>query len=156
VLHDRANVTESVQTDAQVPTRRHILVVEDNDADVFLLKEAIALHKLNVGVHVVENGALAISYIESIDGNPVSDGPCLCLLDMNLPLRSGPEVLRHLRRSQRLAAIPAIVMTSSRSQTEREEIMRLGASAYFHKPITYGEFMDIGNVLRCFLPASHA
>lgn len=145
-------MTESVQTETPEPDRPHILVVEDNDADIFLLKEAIAMHKLNVGVHVVENGALAISYIESIDENPAAAGPCLCLLDMNLPLRSGPEVLRHLRRSQRLAAIPAIVMTSSKSPTEREAIMRLGASAYFHKPISYSEFMDIGKVLGCFLP----
>lgn len=134
----------------------HILVVEDNDADVFLLREAISLHKIGVSLHVVENGALAISYIESVDTDPAAACPLLCLLDMNLPLRSGPEVLRRMRQSKRMSKVPAIVMTSSRSQNEREDIIRLGASAYFHKPISYGDFMEIGNLLRCYLPAETA
>ena len=131
---------------------RHILVVEDNDADVFLLKEAVSLYKLGVELHVVENGALAIAYIEKADHDAASLCPSLCLLDMNLPLKGGAEVLRSLRASSRMAQVPAIVMTSSRSQPERDEIMRLGASAFFHKPISYSEFMDIGKLMRSFLP----
>lgn len=129
-----------------------ILVVEDNEADVFLLKEAISLHKLAVEMQVVENGALAIAYIENTDKDSAAPCPCLCLLDMNLPLKSGADVLRSLRVSSRMAKVPAIVMTSSRSRLERDEIMRLGASAFFHKPISYSEFMDIGKLLRSFLP----
>jgi len=145
-------VTKFPQTEARPPDQLHILVVEDNDADVFLLREAISLHKLPVDLHIVENGALAIAYIENADNNSAAPCPCLCLLDMNLPLKGGPEVLRHLRKSKRLSAIPAIVMTSSKSQNEREEIIRLGASAYFHKPISYGDFMEIGILMRSFLP----
>ena len=131
---------------------RKILVVEDNDADVFLLQEAVSLYKLGVDLHVVENGALAIAYIENADRDVAAPCPCLCLLDMNLPLKGGAEVLRCLRASSRMAQVPAIVMTSSRSQQERDEIMRLGASAFFHKPISYSEFMDIGKLMRSFLP----
>lgn len=133
-----------------------ILVVEDNDADVFLLREAVSLYKLGVELHVVENGALAIAYIERADNDADTPCPCLCLLDMNLPLRGGAEVLHTLRTSRRMAAVPAIVMTSSRSQPERDEIMRLGASAFFHKPISYSEFMDIGKLMRSFLPGAKA
>jgi len=131
---------------------RHVLVVEDNDADVFLLREAVALHKLEVELHVVENGALAITYIEEADKDSAAPCPSLCLLDMNLPLKSGAEVLGRLRSSQRMSAVPAIVMTSSRSQNERDAIMRLGASAFFHKPITFNEFMEIGALMRSLLP----
>jgi CheY-like chemotaxis protein len=131
---------------------RRILVVEDNDADVFLLKEAVSLYKLSVELHVLENGALAIAYIESADNDDAALCPSLCLLDMNLPLKGGADVLRCLRASSRMAQVPAIVMTSSRSQLERDEIMRLGASAFFHKPISYSEFMDIGKLMRTFLP----
>ena len=130
----------------------HILVVEDNDADVFLLREAVSLYKLGVELHVVENGALAIAYIEKADDNDAEPCPSLCLLDMNLPLKSGTDVLRRLRASRRMAQVPAIVMTSSGSQPERDEIMRLGASAFFHKPISYNEFMDIGKLMRSLLP----
>jgi CheY-like chemotaxis protein len=143
-------------TETKVIDRPHILVVEDNDADVFLLKEAISLHKIGVSLHVVENGALAIAYIETVDKDTAAACPLLCLLDMNLPLRSGPEVLRQLRQSKRMSGIPAIIMTSSKSQNEREDIIRLGASAYFHKPISYSDFMEIGNLLRCYLPAGAA
>lgn len=131
-----------------------ILVVEDNDADVFLLREAVYLHKLGVELHVEENGALAIAYIENADNNEAEPCPCLCLLDMNLPLKGGAEVLRRLRTSRRMAHVPAIVMTSSRSQPEQDEIMRLGASAFFHKPISYSEFMGIGKLMRSFLPGA--
>jgi chemotaxis family two-component system response regulator Rcp1 len=133
-------------------TGLHILVVEDNDADVFLLQEAVSLYKLGVEMHVVENGALAIAYIENADNNDAEPCPSLCLLDMNLPLKSDTDVLRRLRASRRMAQVPAIVMTSSRSQLERDEIMRLGASAFFHKPISYSEFMDIGKLMRSLLP----
>jgi CheY-like chemotaxis protein len=64
-------------------------VVEDNDADVFLLKEAVSLHKLGLDLFVVENGELAIDYIDNTDNDCMAPCPCLCLLDMNLPLRSG-------------------------------------------------------------------
>src|SRR5580704_10812670 len=97
---------------------RRILVVEDNDADVFLLREAVYLHKLGVELHVLENGALAIAYIETADSNDAEPCPSLCLLDMNLPLKGGAEVLRHLRASRRMSEVPAIVMSSSRSQPE--------------------------------------
>ena len=133
-------------------TGLHILVVEDNDDDVFLLQEAVSLYKLGVEMHVVENGALAIAYIENADNNDAEPCPSLCLLDMNLPLKSDTDVLRRLRASRRMAQVPAIVMTSSRSQLERDEIMRLGASAFFHKPISYSEFMDIGKLMRSLLP----
>lgn len=59
--------------------------------------------------------------------------------------------MRRLRASSRMAKIPAIVMTSSRSQAEHDEIMRLGASAFFHKPMSYGEYMGIGTLLGSFL-----
>lgn len=137
-----------------IPGRHTILVVEDNDADVFLLKEAISLHQLAVELHVVENGALAIAFIERADKDDAAPCPCLCLLDMNLPLRGGAEVLRRLRSSRRLARIPAIVTTSSNSQHERDGMMRLGATAFFHKPLSYSEFMDIDKLMRSLLPGA--
>jgi CheY-like chemotaxis protein len=137
--------------EAPVANKSRVLVVEDNDADVFLLREAISSYNLCVELQVIENGALAIAYIEGTDEDPAAQAPNLCLLDMNLPLKGGTEVLQCLRKSKKLADVPAIVMTSSKSKDEREEILRLGASAYFHKPINYGEFMNIGELMSSFL-----
>src|ERR1700722_17379366 len=86
-----------------------VLVVEDNDADVFLLREAVSLHKLGVDLDVVDNGAVAIAWIEKTDNDPAATCPSLCLLDMNLPAKGGGEVLRYLRKSRRLASVPVIV-----------------------------------------------
>ena len=80
-------MSQTTSCDQPQPSGRlSVLVVEDNDADVFLLKEAISAHKLNVELLVVENGALAIAFIENADQNPTVPCPSLCLLDMNLPL----------------------------------------------------------------------
>ena len=130
-----------------------VLVVEDNDADVFLLREAISLHHLGVDLDVVDNGAVAVAWIEKTDSDPSAPCPVLCLLDMNLPSKGGREVLRYLRGSRRLARVPVIVTTSSESQIDRDEIMRLGANAFFHKPISYIDFMCIGGLMSSFLPA---
>ena len=65
---------------------RHILVVEDNKADIFLISEAVSFHKLQVELHIVHDGRLAIEFI---DQSGVSGPrPSLCLLDLNVPIRT--------------------------------------------------------------------
>ena len=120
-----------------------VLVIDDNRNHAEGLSELLGLAGFDAR-HVF-TGADGIEMARRLSVDAV-------LLDMNLPLKSGADVLRRLRSSSRLAQIPAIVMTSSRSQLERDEIMRLGASAFFHKPISYSEFMDIGKLMRSLLP----
>ncbi len=138
---------------AAKPDQRKIelLVIEDNDADVWLVEEALAVCKISASLHLIQDGANAIGYIEQTDVNPDSVCPELVLLDLNLPKKSGRDVLRCLRSSQKCKDIPVVIMTSSDSQKDRAELIELGATLYFRKPPDYKAFMQIGNAINQLL-----
>ncbi len=131
----------------------HVLVVEDNRADVFLVREAIARYHLKVELHVVENGKAAFDFIDMADADPSAPCPCLAMLDLNVPIRDGREVLQHLRESRKCSHVPVLIMTSSDSPSDHEATSRLGANAYFRKPLHYDEFLKIGEEIKRLLPA---
>jgi CheY-like chemotaxis protein len=85
--------------------------------------------------------------IERIDAGEM---PCpdVVLLDLNLPRRNGTEVLARIRESPSCGQVPVIVVTSSNARRDRETMVRLGASEYFHKPSDYDGFMSLGEVVR--------
>lgn len=122
--------------------------MEDNDADVFLVEEALTQHGLQTPVRVLRDGALAQDFIAQIDADPEEPVPDLFLLDLNLPKRSGLEVLAMIRQSRRSAAVPVVIMTSSDSPLDRQETRRLNADRYFRKPSGYDAFMEMGRVVR--------
>jgi two-component system, chemotaxis family, response regulator Rcp1 len=72
--------------------------VEDNEADMFLIEEAIAAAQLSVAVHVVRNGQQAIRFFDRAGHAPNSPCPALVILDINLPRRPGYEVLKRSAR----------------------------------------------------------
>lgn len=127
--------------------RLRILLVEDNRADVFLVEEAIKAHGVPVEIHAVEDGAEAVAVIERAETDPDAFFPGIVVLDLNLPKKSGAEVLRLMRQSPRFKTLPVIVLTSSDSIRDRTEVARLGANRYFRKPATYDEFLEVGAVL---------
>ena len=128
-------------------SRLRILLVEDNRADVFLVEEAIKAHGVPVEIHAVEDGAEAVAVIERAETDPDAFFPGIVVLDLNLPKKSGAEVLRLMRQSPRFKTLPVIVLTSSDSIRDRTEVARLGADRYFRKPATYDEFLEVGAVL---------
>jgi two-component system, chemotaxis family, response regulator Rcp1 len=127
--------------------RLRILLVEDNRADIFLVEEAIKAHGVPVEVHAVEDGAEAVAVIQRAETDPDAFFPGIVVLDLNLPKKSGAEVLRLMRQSPRFKTLPVIVLTSSDSVRDRTEVARLGADRYFRKPATYDEFLEVGAVL---------
>ncbi len=131
-----------------------ILLAEDNRADVFLIREALAVHGIAATLHVVEDGEAAIHYLARVDADEASTCPALILLDLNLPRRSGRDVLAHLRRSRKCADAPVIIVTSSDAEVDRVETARLGANEFFRKPSTYDQFLKIGQMVREVLEKS--
>jgi CheY-like chemotaxis protein len=132
--------------------RPWILVIEDNPTDIFMVQEAIAEQELGVGVNILQDGKAAIDLIEAIENcDNELDGPSLILLDLNLPMVTGLEILARLRKSERWATVPVVVMTSSAARRDRENTAALGADAYFVKPSGYSDFMEIGDLIRKFL-----
>jgi CheY-like chemotaxis protein len=127
-----------------------VLVVEDNQADTFLLEEAVREHKVPAHLTIVGDGQEAIEHIESVDREVVTP-PKLVLLDLNLPRRSGLEVLGRLRQSAKCRDVPVIIITSSDTRLDRERTAQLGAVHYFRKPSDYQQFLQIGVLLNDLL-----
>lgn len=136
-----------LQPDKPAERKPLVLVVEDNQADVFLVEQAVKLRKLAVRLLTLDNGEDALLYFEQADRDPAAPRPDAVLLDLNLPRRSGREVLEQVKRTVRCRDVPVIILTSSNSPEDRRETAALGAARYFRKPTSYQEFLKIGEVL---------
>jgi chemotaxis family two-component system response regulator Rcp1 len=127
---------------------RCILVAEDNEGDIFLIREA--LQPLEIPLHIVSDGEEAIAFLDRSDAG---EAPCpvLALLDLNLPKQTGHEVLERYRRSPRYGQTPVVVVTSSEYHGDIAQAWELGATCYFRKPSDYDEFMKLGEIVRDLL-----
>ena len=131
-----------------------ILVVEDSEPDVFLVREALEQAGLTVELHVLDDGEKAVDSIESIDRKEESR-PNLVLLDLNLPKKSGGQVLERIRRSPACGQIPVMILTSSDSPADKAQANQLGATEYFRKPSVLAEFMRLGPRVRELLGTAY-
>jgi CheY-like chemotaxis protein len=135
--------------------RKLLLLVEDNRADVFLVEQAIEFYKVPVRLMVAEDGELACRYLDRLDADRDLPFPAILLLDLNLPRKSGSEVLKRLRRSSRCPKTPVVVLTSSDAEEDRENAAQLGARRYLKKAESYRECLQIGAVLNDLLRESN-
>jgi two-component system, chemotaxis family, response regulator Rcp1 len=124
------------------------LLAEDNRTDVLMVEEAIEHQELAVELHVVDDGEKACEFLEQADRDPAAIRPDVLLLDLNLPKRTGKDVLACLRRSKFCLHIPVLIITSSDNSKDRDELTRFGVARYFRKPASYDEFMKLGSVLK--------
>ena len=131
--------------------RVQILLAEDNGADVVLIREALKGLKRGHDLVVVPDGEKAMDLIERIDQQELAPCPSLLLLDLNLPRRSGTEVLQRLRQSPKCCGIPVVILTSSEAPRDKESAKQLRADFYFRKPSDLTEFMKIREVVEALL-----
>jgi len=117
----------------------HILLAEDNPADVYLIEEALREHGVQFQLKVAQDGEQAIQLLTQDDTR--FD---VVLLDLNMPKRGGSEVLEKLHGN----TVPVIVLTSSDSPADRMQAMRLGATHYIRKPTGLDDFLAIGGVIK--------
>ncbi len=85
-----------------------------------------------------------MNFFERADADDAVTCPALVILDINLPKRQGDEVLRHIRNSRRCRDPVVVAVSTSESAQERDNMLRLGASRYFHKPSEFSVFMTLG------------
>jgi CheY-like chemotaxis protein len=144
------NLSDRYRT-RRIPGRAFIVLVDDNPADVLLVREALAWHGVISTVLVAEDGDEAIRYIDEIDAASL---PCpdLIVLDLNLPKKTGFQVLERLRASPTCGSRPAAILSSSSAEADRKRAERLGASCYICKPSNLDDFLSIGNELKQMLP----
>ncbi|MDQ2841473.1 MAG: response regulator [Acidobacteriota bacterium] len=133
----------------------NILLAEDNQGDVLLVRQSLNEHLIEHKLHVVKDGAEAVEFVSRI-GN--GDVPCpdLFLLDLNLPKVNGPEVLIEIRKHPQCTSKPIVIVTSSGTAKDRNRMSRLGISCYFQKPSDLDEFMALGAIVRRLAEADQA
>lgn len=131
-----------------------ILLAEDNPADVYLIRQALAENNVDCSISVACNGKQALSFLCEEGDSQSPTTPHLILLDINLPQHNGTEILQHIRQSRRFSSVPVIVFTSSDSPADRLSATQLGAVRYIKKPSLLDEFMAIGGVIREVLMTS--
>jgi CheY-like chemotaxis protein len=119
-----------------------LLYVEDEEAAVFLLETALRTAALKVHLVRVSDGEEAILYLERTGKYAEAPRPHLVLLDLNLPRRSGFDVLSHIRSSDDLRNLEVVVFTSSALPSDRRRSLALGANEYITKPSSFDSFVD--------------
>jgi CheY-like chemotaxis protein len=125
-----------------------ILLAEDNPADIYLIRRALAENNVSCRLQVVLDGNEALSLLRAEGKFAGAVKPHLILLDLNLPRHDGMEVLQHVRQDRQLAAVPVIVFTSSDSPADRLSATHLGVNHFIKKSSLLDEFMAVGAVIR--------
>jgi CheY-like chemotaxis protein len=125
--------------------RPTILVAEDDEDDVLLLQSAFTEAGLTVPLQVANDGEQAIDYLAG--AGRFSDRlkhplPSLILLDLNMPRKSGFEVLSWVRAQPLLKRIPIIVLSSSSQGPHINKAYELGANSYFIKSVNFADFVQ--------------
>lgn len=123
---------------------RPILLAEDNANDVELVLTAFEDAHFANEIVVARDGVEALDYLcrRGAHAGRTSPQPAVVLLDLKMPRIDGREVLRQMRADPDLRAIPVVVLTSSREETDLMQSYHLGANAYVVKPVGFGEFVD--------------
>lgn len=131
----------------RTPIRR-ILLVEDNPADVFLLKEALRNSGLQFELITANDGEKALRML--FDDAPPAPSPDLILLDLNLPKVNGHMVLRRIKSDPRTETIPAIVMSSSGAASDVTLAYSEHANCYIRKPASLDELFHTVLAIKSF------
>lgn len=120
-----------------------VLLVEDDPGDVMIAREALAEVRLSTQLHVVSDGVDALTFLRGDGQHAGAVLPDLILLDLNLPRKSGHEVLSELKSDPRLRRIPVVVLTTSRADEDVQRSYDLHASVHVSKPIDFDEFTGV-------------
>jgi CheY-like chemotaxis protein len=120
-----------------------VLLVEDDPGDVLIAKEALKASRLTSKLTVVPDGVEAIKYLRRQNGYEEAPRPDLILLDLNLPKKSGHEVLAEVKADPALRKIPIVVLTTSGAAEDVVRSYDLHANVFVTKPVDFDHFTDV-------------
>lgn len=121
----------------------HILLVEDNEGDIILTKEALDEGKIKNSLSVVRDGWEAIQYLERNKEYENAQEPDLILLDINLPKMNGHKVLKHIKNHPELKHIPVIMLTTSSDENDVLQSYENHSNCYITKPVDINNFLEV-------------
>lgn len=120
----------------------HILLVEDNEGDILLTQDAFEESKINTEISVARNGQEALDFLYNKGAFVEAKRPDLILLDINLPIYNGHEVLKQIKTDLNLKKIPVIMLTTSAFSNDIGQAYENNCNSYVKKPLDMDEFID--------------
>jgi CheY-like chemotaxis protein len=120
-----------------------ILLVEDDEGDVLMTREAFDHYRIANTLHVVADGEQAIQFVRRAGEYAEAPVPGLIMLDLNLPRRGGLEVLEEIKADPDLRLIPVVILTTSQAEEDIVRSYSLHANAYVTKPVDFDRFMEV-------------
>lgn len=130
-----------------------LLLVEDNEDDVFLMRRALKAAQITNPLAIVTDGQQALDYLNG-EGKFADREqyplPCLVVLDLKLPYLNGLQVIEHIRMHPRLQTLLVVFLTSSRNEMDVDRAYRLGANAFLVKPPSVEKLTEMLQSLKDF------
>jgi two-component system, chemotaxis family, response regulator Rcp1 len=120
-----------------------VLLVEDDPGDVMIAQEALKAGRLESRLTVVPDGNQAMAYLRQQNGFADAERPDLILLDLNLPGKSGHEVLADVKSDPALRAIPVVILTTSGAREDVARSYDQHANVFVTKPVDFDHFTEI-------------
>ncbi len=120
-----------------------VLLIDDNPGDARLTRIALEEGKMHIHLNVVEDGVEAMAFLRKQGKYAEVAHPDLVLLDLNLPKKSGTEVLAQIKADETLKRIPVVILTTSQADKDILEAYNLYANCYITKPVDFDQFVSI-------------
>ncbi len=127
-----------------------ILLVEDNEDDVLLTTHAFKKGKVSNNLHVVTDGVEALAFLKREGKYAAAPRPDIILLDLNLPRMNGHELLKIIKSNPLFAAIPVIILTTSKADEDVLKAYKNHSNCFISKPIMMEEFEKVIRMLEDF------
>ena len=120
-----------------------ILLVEDDNADLLIIKRALKELDIKNELITTNNGEEALEFLRA----ETSKKPCIILLDLNMPKMNGIEFLKIIKNDENLKEIPVIALTTSQNSDDISECFKLGIAGYIVKPVDYRKFVKAVRIM---------
>jgi two-component system, chemotaxis family, response regulator Rcp1 len=127
-----------------------VLLVEDNPSDVRLTREAMKEGRVQNNLHVVNDGEAALNFLNRAGQYKNAPRPDLVLLDLNLPKKSGREVLAEIKKIDDLKTIPVVILSTSRAEEDIFRTYELHANCFITKPSDLDQFISVVHQIEDF------
>ena len=120
-----------------------VLLADDNPADQEITRRVLGSGVFRCELHMVNDGVEALDYLARTFEDPdTHPRPDLMLLDINMPRKTGMDVLKHVKGNPELRSIPALMLTTSEAERDIASAYDLGCNAYITKPVDVPQFME--------------
>ena len=119
-----------------------IVMIEDDEGHARLIEKNIRRAGISNEIKHFADGTTALEYLFNAPEGPSHNGPCMVLLDLNLPDMSGTSILEKIKSNDKLHRTPVVVLTTTDDKSEIQRCYDLGANVYITKPVNYEGFAN--------------